>query len=165
MSPLTLRPVEEADLDALVAIVQSPGVREWWGEADEPERLRENLIGDGGDFTTFVIELDGEIAGWLGVSEENEPEYRSAGLDISLAPGQQDRGLGPEALRLAIRWLIDERGHHRFTIDPAAANGRAIKAYERVGFKPVGVMRAYERGPDGTLRDGLLMDLLAEELT
>jgi aminoglycoside 6'-N-acetyltransferase len=49
-------------------------------------------------------------------------------------------------------------------IDPAASNERAIKAYERVGFKPVGVMRSYERGPDGTFHDGLLMDLLAEEL-
>jgi aminoglycoside 6'-N-acetyltransferase len=28
----------------------------------------------------------------------------------------------------------------------------------------VGVMRAYERGDDGTWHDGLLMDLLAGEL-
>jgi aminoglycoside 6'-N-acetyltransferase len=50
------------------------------------------------------------------------------------------------------------------TIDPAAANTYAIKAYERVGFKPVGIMRQYERGPDGTWHDGLLMELLAEDL-
>lgn len=61
------------------------------------------------------------------------------------------------------RYLFDERGHHRLTIDPAAANARAIRAYERVGFRPVGVMREYERGPDGVWRDGLLMDLLASE--
>ena len=50
------------------------------------------------------------------------------------------------------------------TIDPAAANTRAIRAYEKIGFRPVGVMRQYERAPDGTWRDGLLMDLLAGEL-
>ena len=50
------------------------------------------------------------------------------------------------------------------SIDPAAANERAIRAYERVGFRRVGVMRAYERGPDGTWHDGLLMDLLRDEL-
>ena len=55
------------------------------------------------------------------------------------------------------------RGHHRLTIDPAAHNARAIKAYSRVGFKPVGVMRQYERGLDGAWHDGLLMDLLAED--
>ncbi len=47
---------------------------------------------------------------------------------------------------------------------PAAANAAAIRAYEKVGFHPVGVMRRYERGADGTLHDGRLMDLLAEEL-
>jgi aminoglycoside 6'-N-acetyltransferase len=62
--------------------------------------------------------------------------------------------------------LIDERGHHRNTIDPAADNAAAIRAYEKAGFKPVGVMRRYERdtGGDGW-HDGLLMELLADELT
>ena len=32
------------------------------------------------------------------------------------------------------------------------------------GFQRVGVMRAYERGPDGTFHDGLLLDLLRDEL-
>ena len=53
---------------------------------------------------------------------------------------------------------------HRITIDPAAANTAAIRAYEKVGFRPVGVMRSYERGPDGTWHDGLLMELLAGEV-
>ena len=49
------------------------------------------------------------------------------------------------------------------TIDPAAQNTRAIRAYERVGFRPVGVMRLYERSPGGTWRDALLLDLLAAD--
>jgi aminoglycoside 6'-N-acetyltransferase len=50
-------------------------------------------------------------------------------------------------------------------IDPAAANGRAIRSYAKVGFRPVGVMRQYERGRDGRFHDGLLMDMLRAELT
>ena len=57
------------------------------------------------------------------------------------------------------------RGHHRLTIDPAASNDRAIGVYERVGFRRVGVMRNYERGQGGAFHDGLLMDMLAGELT
>ena len=49
-------------------------------------------------------------------------------------------------------------------IDPAADNAAAIRCYEKVGFRPVGIMRAYERGADGTLHDGLLMDLLADDI-
>lgn len=158
---VTLRPIREGDLEPLAAIIREPGVAEWWGESEQPERLRENLRMDG---AAWAIEADGELAGWLGFTEETEPEYPSVGLDISLSQRFQGRGLGPDALRTAIRWFADERGHHRFTIDPAAANERAIKAYEAVGFKPVGVMRRYERRPDGSFHDGLFMDLLIEEL-
>jgi aminoglycoside 6'-N-acetyltransferase len=157
-----LRPLEDADLDALVAVIQEPSVAAWWGEAEEPERLRENLRMDG---HAFVVEAGGELAGWLGFVEETEPEYRSVAFDISLSERFQGRGLGPDALRTVIRWFADERGHHRFTIDPSMQNERAISAYESVGFRPVGVMRRAELGRDGEWQDGLLMDLLIEELT
>ena len=49
-------------------------------------------------------------------------------------------------------------------IDPAAENVRAIRAYERVGFRRIGIQRQSELAGDGTWRDGLLMDLLASEL-
>ena len=60
--------------------------------------------------------------------------------------------------------LILRGDHHRFTIDPAVHNQRAIRCYAAVGFRRVGVMRNYERVDDGPWHDGLLMDLLAEEL-
>ena len=159
---VTLRPIAEADLDALVAIIQSPGVREWWWEAGDAARLRDGFREDVG--SAFAIELEGELAGWLGFHEETDPGYLHASVDLSLDPRFQGQGLGPDAIRTVIRWLADERGHHRFTIDPSAQNDRAVKAYERVGFKPVGLLRRYERGPDGSFHDGLLMDLLIEEL-
>ena len=61
------------------------------------------------------------------------------------------------------RHLIHDRGHHRLTIDPAAHNERAIRCYEKVGFKRVGIMREYWLDPEGVWRDGLLLDLLARE--
>ena len=124
--------------------------------------MREDLRSDG---CAFAIEVDGALAGWLGFAEEEEPDYHQASVDIFLAPEYQGGGAGRDALRLIARWLIDERGHHRITIDPACHNERAIRAYSAVGFRPVGVMRRYERGWDGRWHDNLLMDILAEELT
>ncbi|GAA4297166.1 hypothetical protein GCM10023178_00160 [Actinomadura luteofluorescens] len=40
----------------------------------------------------------------------------------------------------------------------------AIRSYEKVGCRPVGVMRPYERDIDGTWHDLLLTDLLSNEL-
>jgi aminoglycoside 6'-N-acetyltransferase len=157
-----LRPAREGDLDAIVAMLAEPSVARWWGRYDR-NRVRTELI-DHPDAETFVVEVDGSVAGILQISEENDPDYRHAGLDISLATGFQGRGLGREALRVAIDHLAAQRGHHRFTIDPAVENEVAIRCYTAVGFKPVGVMRRYERAPDGSWRDGLLMDLLAGEL-
>jgi aminoglycoside 6'-N-acetyltransferase len=148
---LALRPMADDDIEPLLEMVRAS---EWWGDADE-----DDLRCDG---MAFAIEVDGQLAGWLGVSEENEQDYRHAALDITLMSEYQNRGLGPEALRTAIDWLMGARGHHRFTIDPAAHNKRAIAAYERVGFRPVGIMRRYERSRDGTWHDGLLMDLVSE---
>jgi RimJ/RimL family protein N-acetyltransferase len=55
-------------------------------------------------------------------------------------------------------------GHHRITIDPATENIAAIRAYEKAGFKPVGVMRQHERDAGGGgWHDSLLMELLASE--
>ena len=87
-----------------------------------------------------------------------------AAIDLFLATAAQGRGLGPEAVRLIATWLVDVRGHHRLTIDPAAHNVAAIRAYRKVGFSPVGTLRAYERGPEGEWHDGLLMEMLAGDL-
>ncbi len=155
---VTLRPAGTDDAEGLLEILREPEVACWWGDNDLAG-VRADIEG----LETYLIEVEGATAGWLHVVEENEPDYRHAGIDIALTTRLRGRGLGREALHLIITQLI-ERGHHRFTIDPARANERAIRAYGALGFQPVGVLRAYERGPDGAWRDGLLMDLLAGEL-
>jgi aminoglycoside 6'-N-acetyltransferase len=134
----------------------------WWG--DPKKSVEDTMRAEEGE-EHYLIEVDGEAVGMIQSYEETDEMYHHAGIDISIREPWQGKGLGPEAIRVLARYLIDHRGHHRLTIDPAAHNVNAIKAYERVGFKPVGVMRGYERGPDGEWHDGLLMDLLAEKLT
>lgn len=131
------------------------------GPPDEAQLRRQ---ADGvDDEKAFAIETDGELVGLIQHHEEDDPDFRHAGIDLFLAGRVHGRGLGTDAVRTLARYLIHERGHHRLTIDPAADNAAAIRTYEKVGFRAVGVMREYWRSPDGTWRDGLLMDLLARE--
>lgn len=160
---VTIRPGGADDVEPLRAILAEPAVACWWGEPDPAEEIAADLLGDSSS-VLLVIEADGRMAGGIQFHEENTPMYRHAGIDIFLTSRQHDRGVGTEAVRLLAGFLCAQRGHHRLTIDPAAANHRAIRCYEKVGFRPVGVMRRYERGSDGQFHDGLLMDLLREEL-
>ncbi len=126
-----LRPLIAADAPELRRIHRIPEVSHWWDlpdddfPFDEPESAR------------FTIDVDGAVAGLIQYWEENEPKYRHAGIDLFVDPALHGRGVGTEAIRQVVRKLIDERGHHRITIDPAVDNVAAVRAYEKVGFKPV----------------------------
>lgn len=160
---LVLRPGLPGDAEPLHALRGEAAVARWWGAPDPVDVIAAELSGECEE-VLFVVEVGGAVAGSIQYSEENEPDYRHAGIDLYLGERFHGRGLGSEAVAVLAAHLIDARGHHRLTIDPAAANERAIRSYARVGFRPVGLMRRYERGPDGVWHDGLLMDLLAEEL-
>ncbi|HEV7535413.1 MAG TPA: GNAT family protein [Acidimicrobiia bacterium] len=157
-----LRPAGDDDIAELVRIRATPEVyARWRGGDDLAGAVREDLAEP--DSTGYVIELDGRVAGWIQWSAEEEPDYRHASIDVYVDPAVHGRGAGTDAVRTVCRHLLFDLGHHRLTIDPAADNEPAIRSYAKVGFRPVGIMRRYERGSDGTWHDGLLMDLLAEE--
>jgi aminoglycoside 6'-N-acetyltransferase len=153
---LTLRPLAHGDEGELRRIHATPEVARWWGLPDE------DFPWDEPESTRLTIEVDGAVAGLVQFYEELEPRYRHAAVDLFLDPALHGRGLGTEAVRRVVRQLIDERGHHRVTIDPAVDNAAAIRAYEKAGFRRVGVMRRSERDADGPgWHDGLLMELVA----
>ena len=153
---LVLRPSSPSDAAPLLELLHEPAVAAWWGENDL-ESVTEEIVG------AWTIEIDDTIAGILECHEETEPDYPEVAFDIMLGTRWHGEGFGRRAIRLAIDYFIG-RGHHRFTIDPSATNEQAIRSYAAVGFRPVGILRQAERAPDGTWRDGLLMDLLASDL-
>ena len=162
---VVLRPVQPDDVTILRAFLQDPSVARWWGPPRPDVDVADDWLDADPDTTVWTIAVDDVVAGSIQTAQEADPDYRHASIDLFLGPTFQGRGLGSDAIRTLARWLFADRGHHRLTIDPSAANERAIRAYTTIGFRPVGVMRRYERGPDGTFHDGLLMDLLRDEST
>jgi aminoglycoside 6'-N-acetyltransferase len=155
-----LRRGRGGDVDRLTEIRSEAEVSRWWGDFEPEEIIDEFIDADG----AFVIEVEGEVVGAIQYAEENDPMYRHAGIDLFVTSSRRGQGLGADAIRVLARHLFEDRGHHRLTIDPAADNHVAIRVYERVGFRKVGVMRQYEQTPDGIWRDGLLMEMLKHEL-
>jgi len=157
----TLRPVGQAHVADLRRIVATPEVRARWGD----EAASGDWPGDDPSAVRFAILVDGTVRGMVQYGEEDDPMYRHASIDLFVDPEVHGRGVGRDAVATLAAHLVDDRGHHRVVIDPAADNEPAIRCYAAVGFRPVGVMRQYERDPvTGEWHDGLLMDLLADGL-
>jgi aminoglycoside 6'-N-acetyltransferase len=133
---LVLEPVRPEHADRLRALRGTPEVARWWNPPEEGWPLVEEA-----DLRKLVVLVDGEVAGYIQYWEEKDPSYRHADVDIFLGPDWQDRGLGTVAMRAVVRHLIEDRGHHRITLGTAVENARAIRSYEKVGFRTVGVMR------------------------
>jgi aminoglycoside 6'-N-acetyltransferase len=158
---VALRPGDAADVPRLLAILKEPEIAARWGSHWSEDDVVEESVG--ADNASVIVVAD-EVIGAIQFDEGNDPMYRHAGIDVFITAPRHGEGLGSDAVRTLARYLIEERGHHRLTIDPAVDNEQAIRTYRRVGFREVGVMREYERGTDGTWHDGLLMEMLAEEL-
>jgi RimJ/RimL family protein N-acetyltransferase len=158
---VVLVPVTAEHVPELRRILRTPEVWLRWGdEAASPQ-----WPFDDPSATRFAVLLDGAVRGMVQYGEEEEAAYRHASIDVFLDPLVHGRGIGRDTVGTLARHLVHDRGHHRLVIDPAADNEPAISCYTAVGFRPVGVMRRYERDADGSgWHDGLLMDLLAEEL-
>jgi aminoglycoside 6'-N-acetyltransferase len=158
---VSLRAFTASDAERIAEINAMPEVARWWRPRSPSELAEEVAIED---VAAWVVEVDGELVGFVQAYEEADPEFRHAGLDLFLHPDVHGRGLGRGVVRTVVHHLVDS-GHHRIVIDPALANERAIATYEAVGFRRVGVLRQYWWDHvEGRWADGLLLDLLADEL-
>ncbi|HEY7857558.1 MAG TPA: GNAT family protein [Candidatus Nanopelagicales bacterium] len=162
-----LRPVTAEDAATLAAIRRSREVSRWWHAPDAGFPMADAAFPTD---TLFAIELsgahdigpDGAVIGMIQACEGDDPEYALAAIDVFLAGSVHRRGLGREVVAAILRWLVEVRGHHRVTIDPALDNVAAIACYRACGFVPVGVLHQYERDTDGRgWHDNLLMEYVA----
>jgi aminoglycoside 6'-N-acetyltransferase len=154
---VVLRPLEPRDAPALRAALATPEVAAWWGAVPDGFPLE-----DEPEATRFTVLVDEEIAGMVQYTEEREPDYRHAELDVFLHPDHHGHGAGTDAMARLARHLLEDRGHHRLILSVSVDNARAIRAYEKVGFRTVGVTEASWRDLDGNWRDELFMERVVQ---
>lgn len=105
--------------------------------------------------SVMIIEKDGEEIGCLCYACFHL-KGRSAELDIWLRERKLcGNGFGSAALKELVRYLEKEKGIRRFIIRPSEKNTRAIRAYEKAGFRRV-------EDKMETVRDYLLEEYLEE---
>jgi aminoglycoside 6'-N-acetyltransferase len=139
------RPVTEKDFRLLERWLNEPHITEWWGDAtEELAAIGEHI--DSISVEPLIVELGGRPIAYLQTYDPhleedhpyNDQPFGTLGLDLSI--GDADLigvGHGSAMLRQFIEELFDE-GTPRVIIDPDPANKRAIRAYEKAGFTPIG---------------------------
>lgn len=151
---VTLRAPRADDRDPLSAILLEPEVALWW-VGYTPERVQKEFIESP---VARIIEVEGECAGAMFVLRGDDPEYPTTVIHLFIGTRFRGRRIGEEALALAIRREFAD-GITRVTLDPNVGNEGAIRSYERLGFKRIGVLRDYQVRPGGHLEDALFLDL------
>lgn len=89
----------------------------------------------------FLIMVGEEPVGQVSYNDIAEHEGRKrTELDIWLRSAADcGRGYGPDALSALCRYLFERFGVQEFLVQPSARNPHAIRAYEKIGFRPLGI--------------------------
>jgi aminoglycoside 6'-N-acetyltransferase Ib len=161
MGDIVFRLMEETDLPMLQAWIKRPHVREWWvgDEAEMPlEAFRATYLPRvmaEEQVTPYIAMLDGRAVGYaqsyvaMGSGDgwwENENDPGVRGIDQFLAEAADlNQGIGTRMVRALVALLFRDPAVTRIQTDPDPANRRAIRCYEKAGFRAVGTIAT----PDG----------------
>ncbi len=165
-----LRAIEREDLPTFVRWLNDPEVRGYLEmylplSMAQEERWFQSLL-ERRDEVVLAVEARVEHT-WVHIGSVglHRIDWKNRRATVGIVLGEKkfwDRGYGTEALRTLLKFAFHELGLHRVELEVYAFNARAIRCYEKVGFKQEGVRReALFR--DGRFHDILVMGLLAEE--
>jgi len=142
MTSYQFRPMSADDLPLVRDWLRVPHVKEWWHDADDFEFVSGDLGHH--DMAQFIVTMNERPFGYLQCYRIGDwhagfgPQPDGTrGIDQFIAePGMVGRGHGSAFIRQFIEGLLDS-GTPRIVIDPSPTNPRAIRAYEKAGFRRV----------------------------
>jgi len=167
-SSVYLRPMEKDDLKQLYAWINNPEIRGLIGEvfATSQTGIEEYLAKIQADpnrvWFGIVIQEDDQLIGEAGLLRMF-PAWRAT--DLSIIIGDKTvwgKGYGNEAMELLLDYAFGHLNYHRVAIGVVGTNERALRFYERIGFKREGIQRdGYYYAHE--YQDFIMMSLLEDE--
>lgn len=126
-------------------------------------RIEEDFYVEEEGLTRAIIEYKGQAIGYCQMYKLDEEalkeyEYESRnkvvyGLDQFIGePEYWGKGIGTEFMKLVLGYIFNIKGANTVVLDPHTDNLRAIRCYEKVGFKIVKTLPKHE------LHDGEMVD-------
>jgi RimJ/RimL family protein N-acetyltransferase len=163
-----LRPLEVEDVDSFVLWLNDEEIREYWGKTsplskiNEKEYLKRIYKDDRNVRLGIVLKESDQLIGAIGLHDISIP-HRNAELGVLIGNKScWSKGYGTEAMNLMLKHGFDQLNLHRIYLFVLDFNPRAIRAYEKVGFKKEGVFRDHGY-KDGKYCDDYAMSILESE--
>ena len=163
-----LRPLDMEDVDSFILWLNDEEVRRYMGmtsplnRAREKELIEKQYKDDRNIVLGIVLKENDQLMGAIGLHDISVP-HRHAELGICIGDKNcWSKGYGTEAIRLMLHYGFDQLNLHRISLFVLDFNTRAIRSYEKAGFKREGVLRdhGYE---NGEYRDDYFMGILEDE--
>ncbi len=168
---VVIRPMEKEDLTSLLSWCNDPEVMYYADDDPEPHKtlqeLEEEFAKQKGEWSasmeTFVIETrDGTLIGDI-MYRWYRPDVRSAYIGVLIGEKEYwGQGYGTEAIKLFLRYLFVEKQLHKVAVTVSDFNKRAIRVYEKCGFRKDGILRD-NAIINGKFVDHIVMSILEDE--
>ena len=143
---VTYRPMQESDLDAIMAI--EPKIYSHpWSRGNFADSLKSG-------YSCWVVELDGELIGYGALMVVLDEAHL---LNISIAKAFQGRGFGRGLLEHFIE-VARRHGGQMMFLEVRPSNISAIALYESMGFNEFSVRKGYYPAHNGR-EDAVLMGM------
>jgi [ribosomal protein S5]-alanine N-acetyltransferase len=146
---LRLRPVDDADADALHAMHSNAHVLRYWDSPpwSDPARAERFIaacrqMAEEGTGTRLAVErsTNGEFIGWCSLTRWN-PDYRSASMGYCYDTEAWGHGYGTEAARAVLQWAFDTLDLNRVQAEADTRNAASGRVLEKLGFVREGTLR------------------------
>lgn len=165
---VTLAPLDPADAPVYARWVNSPELKPFlnrpWEITEEEERRRVETLIESADAIGFAVRMkeDGALIGRTAIW--NIHSVNRSGL-FTIFIGDRSRwskGLGTEATALTAIYAMDELKLHRLELECFVYNERAVRTYEKLGFRREGLRREAKHH-EGRFHDAIQMAILESE--
>ncbi|MDA9398145.1 GNAT family N-acetyltransferase [Bradyrhizobium sp. CCBAU 45389] len=164
----TIRRVRAEDVEGFLALEGDPEIHEMFGGSRDTYRPMTRSVAEGivkrlSDHPfAWGIEHASKVIGEVRLDRVDMQDRRASFAVGILDPKYLGRGIGTEAMRLALGFAFERIKLHRISVRVLAHNHRAIRAYRKCGFAVEGQERESAWVND-RWHDDLIMGLLDRE--
>ena len=135
---LKFRPLTPDDFPLLFDWLSREHVKEWWDDGEDTlEKVARNYGEEEEGLERFIlVAVEGISEKPIGYFQHYLVGDGSIGIDQLI--GEEDyinRGIGTEAIRMFVEMIIEEHEPTAIILDPSPDNKRAIRCYEKAGFR------------------------------